>query len=77
MDIVLVVLLILLNGVFAMSEMAVVSSRKSRLQNLSDDGSLGAQAALSLHQDPSSFLSTIQVGITSIGRLEKPRLAHS
>ena len=69
MDIVLVVLLILLNGVFAMSEMAVVSSRKSRLQNLSDDGSLGAQAALSLHQDPSSFLSTIQVGITSIGIL--------
>jgi putative hemolysin len=69
MDIALVILLVLLNGVFAMSEMAVVSSRKSRLQNLSDDGSLGAQAALSLHQDPSSFLSTIQVGITSIGIL--------
>jgi putative hemolysin len=69
MDIVLVILLVLLNGVFAMSEMAVVSSRKSRLQNLSDDGSIGAQAALSLHQDPSSFLSTIQVGITSIGIL--------
>jgi len=69
MDLVLLVLLILVNGVFAMSEMAVVSSRKSRLQNLSDDGSLGANAALSLHQEPTSFLSTIQVGITSVGIL--------
>lgn len=69
MEIVLLLLLILLNGVFAMSEIAVVSSRKARLQNLSDDGSLGAKAALSLHQEPSSFLSTIQVGITSVGIL--------
>ena len=69
MDIVLIFLLILLNGVFAMSEIAVVSSRKSRLQNLADDGSLGAKAALSLHQEPASFFSTIQVGITSVGIL--------
>jgi putative hemolysin len=69
MDIVLLLLLILLNGVFAMSEMAVVSSRKSRLQNLSDDGSPGAGSALILHQEPSGFLSTIQVGITSVGIL--------
>lgn len=69
MDLFLLVVLILLNGVFAMSEIAVVSSRKARLQNLSDDGSLGARAALSLHQEPSSFLSTIQVGITSVGIL--------
>ena len=69
MDLLLILLLILLNGVFAMSEIAVVSSRKSRLQNLADDGSLGAKAALSLHQEPSSFLSTIQVGITSVGIL--------
>ena len=69
MDIFLLIALILVNGVFAMSEMAVVSSRKSRLQNLADDGSLGAEAALSLHQEPSSFLSTIQVGITSVGIL--------
>ncbi|MCK6394252.1 MAG: hemolysin family protein [Zoogloea sp.] len=62
-------LLILLNGVFAMSEMAVVSSRKSRLQNLADDGSPGAGSALVLHQEPSGFLSTIQVGITSVGIL--------
>jgi len=69
MDIVLLLLLILLNGVFAMSEMAVVSSRKSRLQNLADDGSPGAASALALHQEPSGFLSTIQVGITSVGIL--------
>ena len=69
MDIVLLLLLVLLNGVFAMSEMAVVSSRKSRLQSLADDGGPGAHAALKLHQDPSGFLSTIQVGITSVGIL--------
>jgi putative hemolysin len=69
MDIFLLAVLILINGVFAMSEIAVVSSRKARLQNLADDGSLGAEAALSLHQEPSSFLSTIQVGITSVGIL--------
>jgi putative hemolysin len=62
-------LLILLNGVFAMAEIAVVSSRKARLQKLADDGSLGARAALRLHDDPSAFLSTVQVGITSIGIL--------
>lgn len=69
MDIALLLILILVNGLFAMSEIAVVSSRKSRLQNLADDGSLGAQAALSLHQEPASFFSTIQVGITSVGIL--------
>lgn len=69
MDIVLLLLLILLNGVFAMSEMSVVSSRKSRLQSLAEGGSIGADAALSLHQSPSNFLSTIQVGITSVGIL--------
>lgn len=69
MDIALIFLLILLNGVFAMSEIAIVSSRKSRLQNLADDGSLGAKAALSLHREPASFFSTIQVGITSVGIL--------
>jgi len=69
MDILLIALLILLNGLFAMSEMAVVSARKSKLQNLADDDLPGAQAALSLHHEPSSFLSTIQVGITTIGIL--------
>ncbi|MFZ3176132.1 MAG: hemolysin family protein [Thiobacillus sp.] len=69
MDIALLLFLILLNGVFAMSEIAVVSSRKSRLQRLADDGSPGAHSALALHAEPSTFLSTIQVGITSIGIL--------
>lgn len=69
MDIVLILLLILLNGVFAMSEMAVVSARKARLQNQADEGSPGAEAALALNNEPSTFLSTIQVGITSIGVL--------
>ncbi len=69
MDILLLLVLILINGIFAMSEIAVVSSRRARLQNLSDDGSIGAEAALKLHQEPSSFLSTIQVGITSVGIL--------
>jgi putative hemolysin len=69
MDLVLLVVLILINGIFAMSEIAVVTARKARLQNLADDGSAGAKAALALHQEPSSFLSTIQVGITSVGIL--------
>ncbi len=69
MDIALLLFLILLNGVFAMSEIAVVTSRKARLQRLADDGSPGAHSALSLHTEPSSFLSTIQVGITTIGIL--------
>jgi len=69
MDIVLLLLLILLNGVLAMSEIAVVSSRRARLQKLADDGSPGARSALALHTDPSRFLSTVQVGITSVGIL--------
>ena len=69
MDIALLLFLILLNGVFAMSEIAVVSSRKARLQRLADDGSPGAHSALALHSEPAHFLSTIQVGITSVGIL--------
>lgn len=69
MDIALLLFLILLNGVFAMSEIAVVSSRKARLQRLAEDGSPGAHSALALHSEPSNFLSTIQVGITSVGIL--------
>ncbi|MEY2632300.1 MAG: hypothetical protein RIR00_954 [Pseudomonadota bacterium] len=69
MDLVLLLVLIAINGVFAMSEIAVLSARKARLQNLADEGNSGAHAALELHQEPSSFLSTIQVGITSVGIL--------
>jgi putative hemolysin len=68
-DIALLLLLILLNGVLAMSEIALVSSRKARLQRLADDGSPGARSALALHTDPANFLSTVQVGITVFGIL--------
>src|SRR3954467_15627081 len=66
-DILIILGLIILNGVFAMSEIAVVSSKRIRLQNLAENGSRGAQAALELSDHPSRFLSTIQVGITLIG----------
>ncbi len=69
MDIALLLFLILINGFFSMAEMAVVSSRKARLQRLTDDGSPGAESALALHNEPSTFLSAIQVGITSVGIL--------
>ena len=69
MDLLLLLLLILLNAVFAMSEMSVVSSRKARLQRMADDGYPGAKSALALNDEPAGFLSTIQVGITTIGVL--------
>ncbi|MEO6974443.1 MAG: hemolysin family protein [Gallionella sp.] len=69
MDIALLLLLILFNGVLAMSEIAMVSSRRARLQNLADNNSRGARAALALNSEPSTFLSTIQVGITTVGIL--------
>ena len=69
MELILLGVLILLNAIFAMSEMAVVSSRRARLQRLVDDGMPGAGVAMSLHESPSTFLSTIQVGITSVGIL--------
>lgn len=59
--------LILINGLFAMSEIALVTARKVRLQKLIDEGDAGAAAALKLGEDPTRFLSTIQIGITSIG----------
>jgi len=69
MEIFAVAFLILLNGLFAMSEMALVSSRKARLQKLVDEGDTAAAAALALNSEPTRFLSTIQIGITSVGVL--------
>jgi putative hemolysin len=66
-DIVIILGLILLNGIFAMSELAVVSSKRIRLEKLSENGSRGARAALQLADSPNRFLSTVQVGITLIG----------
>jgi putative hemolysin len=69
MDLAILFGLILLNGLFAMSEIALVSARKARLQPLAEAGDPGAAAALRLHEEPTQFLSTIQIGITSIGIL--------
>lgn len=68
-DLFLIFFLIALNGVFAMSEVAIISLKKARLQHLVDKGSRGAIMALKLQEDPSRFLSSIQIGITSIGIL--------
>lgn len=68
-ELLLIVLLILLNGVLAMSEMALVSSRRSRLRARAEGGDAGAQAALRLAEDPTRFLSTVQIGITAVGIL--------
>ncbi len=68
-EILIVAALILLNGVLAMSELAVVSSRPARLKPLAENGSAGAAAALRLAEDPGRFLSTVQIGITLVGVL--------
>jgi putative hemolysin len=68
-EILIVVLLILANGIFAISEMAIISARKTRLQQKAEEGDRGAEAALALANKPTRFLSTIQVGITTIGIL--------
>lgn len=62
-------LLLLLNGIFAMSELAMMTARQSRLQQAAAAGSKGAAAALALAREPTRFLSTVQVGITLIGIL--------
>lgn len=67
--IVVVLLLVVLNGLFAMTELAVVSSRKSKLQSRAERGDRGARAALKLAEEPTQFLSAVQVGITLIGIL--------
>jgi putative hemolysin len=69
MDLSLLAFLILLNGAFAMSEMALTASRKARLQVMVEAEEPGAQAAMDLHDNPTKFLSTVQIGITSIGVL--------
>jgi putative hemolysin len=66
-DALIVLALIALNGVFAMSELAIVSARSARLQAKADAGSSGAAIALKLASDPGKFLSTVQIGITLIG----------
>ena len=69
LEILVVVLLVLLNGFLAMSELAIVSSRRPRLERLAGEGRSGARFALALADDPGRFLATVQVGLTSIGIL--------
>src|ERR687889_2676010 len=68
-QIAIIILLILLNGFFAMSETALVSSRKARLRQRAKEGNKGARAALELADSPNRFLSTVQIGISLIGIL--------
>jgi putative hemolysin len=69
MQLTIILVLILLNGFFALAEMAVVSSRPARLQHAAEQGNSGARVALELKRDPGRFLSTVQIGITLIGVL--------
>jgi putative hemolysin len=69
LEILLLILLIIANGIFSMSEMAIISSRKARLQNMANQGNKKARVALDLAESPNRFLSTVQVGITLIGIL--------
>jgi putative hemolysin len=69
LELIFLLALILANGVFALSEIALVSSRKSRLQQWADEGNHGAAAALALAQEPTRFLSTVQIGITLVGTI--------
>ncbi|MGX5819558.1 hemolysin family protein [Chitinophaga lutea] len=69
MEVVIILVLILLNGVFSMAEIALVSARKVRLENAAKQGDEKAKAALKLSNNPDTFLSTVQIGITLIGIL--------
>jgi putative hemolysin len=69
LEVLIILILLLLNGVLALAEIAIVSSRKARLKQLVDEGNKGAQAALDLASEPSQFLSTVQIGITLVGIL--------
>ena len=66
-SILIILVLVVLNGFFAMSELAIVSARRARLEAMTKAGSRGAARAMKLAEDPTSFLSTVQVGITLIG----------
>jgi putative hemolysin len=68
-ELIFILVLLIANGIFSMSEMAVVSARKARLHKLAADGNTGARAALELANNPGAFLSTVQIGITLVGIL--------
>ena len=68
-EIIAIILLVLANGVFALSEIAIASSRKARLRQHAEEGKREAQVALDLANDPNQFLATVQIGITLIATL--------
>jgi len=68
-EILVIFILIILNGIFALSEIAVITSRRIKLQKMSEDGNKNADIAIELAESPNQFLSTIQIGITLIGIL--------
>jgi putative hemolysin len=68
-EIFLIFILPIVNGLFSMSEIAVVSARRARLQKRADEGNIGAKAALEIGEKPDRFLSTVQIGITLVGVL--------
>jgi putative hemolysin len=69
MDFLILAALIVLNGCFAMAEIALVTARRNRLQKLADAGDKAAATAIKLGSEPTRFLSTVQIGITAIGVL--------
>src|SRR4051812_9927061 len=69
LELAIVVVLILVNGLLALAELAVVSSRRARLQAMSERGVIGSRRAITLATDPGRFLSTVQIGITLVGVL--------
>ncbi len=69
MELIIIILLVLLNGIFAMSELSLVSSRRYKLENAAQKGNKAAKTALTLADNPTKFLSTVQIGITLIGIL--------
>jgi len=68
-EIIIILSLVIVNGIFAMTEMAMVSSRKTRLQQRAEEGDIGARKALDALKDPNRLLSSIQIGITLVGIL--------
>ena len=69
MELVIIIILILINGIFSLAEMSLVSSRRFKLETASKKGMSGAKTAIELSENPTKFLSTVQIGITLIGIL--------
>lgn len=69
LEILLILVLVIANGIFAMTELAIISSRRARMKNLREEGNKGAGTALELMDEPDDFLSTVQIGITFVGIL--------